>query len=466
MRVLSDVRLTPEQLKVVRDPRPGTMLIRGAAGSGKTTTAVRRLQFVAGVWLRQHARAGAAEPLRVLVLTYNRTLRGYVEELVERQVSNIAQAELTLDTFGRWSMCQLGFPDVLSDSERSAKIWRLGQHLGYTREFLLDEVDYILGRFLPSDLLLYGDPQRIERTGRGTTPRVDRKALLEEVILPYLEWKEAEGLRDWNDLAVTLATREDGPRYEVIVVDEAQDFSGNQVRAVVRHASEQANATFVLDAVQRIYPSGFTSWREVGVQITGANSHRLSTNHRNTKQIAAFAYPLVAGLPPEDDGTLPEFENSEREGPLPLVVCGRFSAQMRYVAKHIAELPEGESVALLHAKGGGWFSHVRDVLNAAGIPFVEITRRSEWPQGSEETALCTMHSCKGLEFDHVVLLGLSAELMPHGSEENDTQLLTHRKLVAMAIGRARKSVMLTYKPGEESRVVDLLDPDTYEEIHV
>jgi superfamily I DNA/RNA helicase len=466
MRVLSDVRLTPEQLKVVRDPRPGTMLIRGAAGSGKTTTAVRRLQFVAGVWLRQHARSGVAEPLRVLVLTYNRTLRGYVEQLVERQVSSISQAELTLDTFGRWSMCQLGFPDVLDERERSAKIWRLGQQLGYTREFLLDEVDYVLGRFLPPDLPLYADPRRIERTGRGTTPRVDRKALLERVILPYQEWKATDGLRDWNDLAVTLATREDGPRYEVIVVDEAQDFSGNQVRAVVRHASTQANATFVLDAVQRIYPSGFTSWREVGVQITGANSHRLSTNHRNTKQIAAFAYPLVAGLPPEDDGTLPEFENSEREGPLPLVVTGRFADQMQYVIEHIGELPDDESVALLHPKGGGWFSYVREVLSAAGMPFVEITRRSEWPQGPEEIALCTMHSSKGLEFDHVVLLGLNAELMPHGSEENDTQLLTHRKLVAMAIGRARKGVILTYKPGEESRVVDLLDPDTYEEVDV
>ncbi|HEV3070109.1 MAG TPA: 3'-5' exonuclease [Solirubrobacteraceae bacterium] len=464
MRVLSDVRLTPEQLKVVRDPRPGTMLIRGAAGSGKTTTAVRRLQFVAGVWLRQHARSGVAEPLQVLVLTYNRTLRGYVEELVERQVSSISQAELTLDTFGRWSMCQLGFPDVLDERERSAKIWQLGQQLGYTREFLLDEVDYVLGRFLPSDLSLYADPQRIERTGRGTTPRVDRKALLERVIFPYQEGKTTERLRDWNDLAVMLATREDGPRYEVIVVDEAQDFSGNQVRAVVRHASQQANATFVLDAVQRIYPSGFTSWREVGVQITGANSHRLSTNHRNTKQIAAFAYPLVAGLPPEDDGTLPEFENSEREGPQPLVVRGRFADQMQYVIEHIGELPDDESVALLHPKGGGWFSYVREVLRAASMSFVEITRRSEWPQGPEEIALCTMHSSKGLEFDHVVLLGLNAELMPHGSEENDTQLLTHRKLVAMAIGRARKSVMLTYKPGEESRVVDLLDPDTYEEV--
>jgi superfamily I DNA/RNA helicase len=62
----------------------------------------------------------------------------------------------------------------------------------------------------------------------------------------------------------------------------------------------------------------------------------------------------------------------------------------------------------------------------------------------------------------VILLGLSAELMPHGPEDNDTQLANHRRLVAMAIGRARNTVVLTYKPGEESRVIGLLDPTTHD----
>jgi len=36
-----------------------------------------------------------------------------------------------------------------------------------------------------------------------------------------------------------------------------------------------------------------------------------------------------------------------------------------------------------------------------------------------------------------------------------------RRLVAMAVGRARKTVSVGYKPGEQSTVIDLLDPDTY-----
>jgi superfamily I DNA/RNA helicase len=134
---------------------------------------------------------------------------------------------------------------------------------------------------------------------------------------------------------------------------------------------------------------------------------------------------------------------------------------MSWVIKSIQGKPEGESIALLHAKGGGWFDFVEEQLKAAGIPFVDLQRREEWPQGDEQVGLSTLHSAKGLEFDHVFIVGLAAEQMPHGPEENDTQLNNHRRLVAMAIGRARSTVALTYKPGEESKVVHLLDPDTY-----
>ena len=37
-------------------------------------------------------------------------------------------------------------------------------------------------------------------------------------------------------------------------------------------------------------------------------------------------------------------------------------------------------------------------------------------------------------------------------------------MLAMAVGRARKSVMVGYKPGEESTLVGLLDPSTYQRV--
>ena len=60
---------------------------------------------------------------------------------------------------------------------------------------------------------------------------------------------------------------------------------------------------------------------------------------------------------------------------------------------------------------------------------------------------------KGLEFDHVLLPGLSQEVTPHGTEEGDADLEIYRRMLAMAAGRARKTIMAGFKPGEESSLI-------------
>lgn len=465
MRILSTVTPTPEQLKVLADVKPGFRLIRGAAGSGKTTTALLRLREQTQVRLNRRQRYGHVAPVRVLVLTFNRTLEGYIAELARHATPNDDALELEISTFSRWARSLVGDVTILGRDQASAILRPLLQGFISARqhEFFVDEIEYILGRLTPGNLDAY---LSVVREARGSTPRVDRalrEVLLREVIPAYQQAKTQRGAIDWSDLALLAAHAEADLLYDVVIVDEAQDFSANQVRAVLRHLQEQHNTTFVLDAIQRIYPQYF-KWAEVGITARPEIIHTLKENYRNTAAIAAFARPLVDGLPAEDDGTLPDFAACDRPGVKPLLVAGKYSQQLDVMLDRLvgtADL-EKESVVILQPRGGGWFDEARRMLRTRGIPFSELTRENEWPSGPEVAALCTIHSAKGLEFDHVLLPGLSQQVTPHGPEAGDASLDRLRRMLAMAIGRARESVMVGYKPGEESSLISLLDPATYE----
>lgn len=466
MKVLSSVSPTPEQLTVIRDYKPGVTVVRGAAGSGKTTTALLRLSFLSAFWRTRRTRERLTDPVRVLVLTYNRTLKGYIEALAEQQLQRRSEVVINVTTFGQWARRGLPRAPLVHASARKSFLVNAGKDLGYRSEFLVNEADYLLGRFLPADLEQY---LTVRRELRGRSPRVDssaRRQLLDEVVYPYNKWKRQNGTIDWNDLAVQLAdTREYAP-YDVVIVDEAQDFSANEVRAVMNHVAVDHSVTFVLDAAQRIYPKHF-QWREAGIVVLPSQTFRLTKNHRNTVEIAAFARPLLEGLEISDDGTLPDFDSCEDHGDLPRVVKGTFSAQSADMVRVLKGIPlHDESVGILHPKGGRWFDFVRSTLRSAHVPFVELSRQSDWPTGSENVALSTLHSAKGLEFDHVFIVGLNSEVTPHGTEEGDSELDNLRRLVAMAVGRSKKTVTLSYKPTEPSTIVEYLQPGTYVEVDV
>ncbi|HEX3462581.1 MAG TPA: 3'-5' exonuclease [Candidatus Elarobacter sp.] len=437
--------------------------MRGAAGSGKTTSALLRLRYLSNAWLARSERLGLDYPVKILVLTYNRTLKGYIEELARETIEEVDGLQLTISTFGKWSKRLTLTGEILDEQVRREKVAEFGAALRLDRNFLCEEVDYALGRFLPEDLEEYLTARRV---GRGPFPRVNRRRLMDEVILPYMAWKSDEGLPDWNDIAVELSRQRLGRGYDVVVADEVQDFSANQLRAVQRQMADvNFSVTFVLDQVQQIYARGFT-WQEVGLQITARDTVRLTQNHRNTVEIAQFARSILRDIDVSEEGTIPDFSRCITSGRKPIVVRGKFQSQLDFAINYIANNVDGEneSVAFLHPKG--WFNFVKDGLSAAGLGWVEITRESEWPQGDEYIALSTLHSAKGLEFDHVFLLGLNEQVTrEHGDEEGDTQLETLRKLFAMAVGRAKKSVIVGYKPGEESVLIQYIDPATYEEVN-
>lgn len=460
MRVLQSVTPSREQLPIVLNDRPGVGVVRGAAGSGKTTTALLRLKQLCVVRRSRRARLDQVEPVRVLVLTYNRSLAGYVSALAAEQVQQASDLDLTVCTFGKWASDVLNLTSLIDDDGRVRLLSRLGLSLSLSSAFIAEEVDYAFGRFPSGVIQQY--LQR-DRDGRGSMPRVDKQRMLTEVLEPYLAWKQQTGVIDWNDAAELLLTIP-GPQYDLIVVDEAQDFSANQVRAVLAHQATDASTTFILDTVQRIYARFFT-WREVGLDASRfVLNERLRQNRRNTRQIAAFARPLVEGLSFDENGQLPDLKSALTDGPMPRVFGGSFSQQADYIVRYLMSVDREESVGVLHPLGGGWFDYLRTRLQAAGLAYVELARNRDWPSGPVNVGLSTLHSAKGLEFDHVVVCGLTSKTAAAGREEDDSARLNLRRLLAMGVGRARRGLLLTHDPSNESQVLTYLDPGTYETV--
>ena len=467
MKTLPQISATSEQLPIISQNRLGVEIICGAAGSGKTSTALLRLKSLFFMFVTRRKRQGDPEPIRALVLTFNRTLAGYVRALAEQQVSGSVHIDLEIETFGRWAMSHLDFPDVQEKRART-HLRHLAQRISeLTPDYVVDEVEYLLGRFAPEDIENY---ITVERTGRGALPRVGRKLrrrILTDVVEPYQAWLAKKQVLDWNTVSIEM-TRDENPfEYDVVVVDESQDFSANQLRAIRHHLLAEHATTFVIDTVQRIYARGFT-WAEAGYTVRPERSHMLRTNHRNTREIATFAAGILDDIGVEGDGVLPNLHAAQRHGPLPIVLRGLYNKQAEWAIDYIIDKVDlgRESVAFLKPMGGKWFSEIERHLKMNCIPYVDITREPEWPDGPENVALCTFYSAKGLEFDYVFILGFNDKNTPHGEVEVEDKVFVLRRLLAVAVARAREGVVIGYKPGEESRLVSYFVDGTFREIEV
>ncbi|WP_323169729.1 3'-5' exonuclease [Pantoea agglomerans] len=444
MKALIDVKPTAEQLALFSRIQPGVEIIRGAAGSGKTTTALLKLRSAIGFYLNRRRRQTEPKPVNVLVLTFNKTLRGYIKELAKKQFSVGNAIDMEVSTFNSWSRGLIGPQSILTIDQTQCLLKGFGKSYFSDADFIADEAAYVLGRFSKDALNEY---LTARRDGRGTVPRMERPnrvILLEKVIKPYLDYKVKHGFRDWNDNAIDLQEHK-YKNYDVIVVDETQDFSANEIRAIMNQAARDCTITFVLDSAQKIYARSF-NWSEVGINIRPENSHKLSLNYRNTKQIATLAAALLQGIQVDDDGSIPNLNGVTKEGDMPIVICGEYLNQVKYCISHIKENIDltNQSVAFLHPKG--WFRDLKPILQSENLGFEIIQSLSEWPEGDENIALTTFHSAKGLEFDHVIMIGLDGSVLDSNevSDLENEKSARLQRLIAMGVGRAKESIIIGF----------------------
>lgn len=465
------LNLAPEQERFVDLERQGPLLLRGCAGSGKTTVAVYRAL--------RHAETGAS----VIFLTFNRTLAAAARTLLEELVGplpdnlHVVHLDAWLVGFLRDRKHTL---EILSNEQQRALVEKaLAEVRQKEQSYVLDWHwsffrDEIVRVIKGNGLATEAEYLAVERYGRKTALRDKARRAVWAVYLAYQSRLQQQGKGDWADVAL-LGYRElmQHPLtepYAHVVVDEAQDLTPVQLRVVQRlnkgGAATGADRSLFLvgDVAQTLYSRGF-SWKQAGLALQG-RSFSLQRNFRNTRQIAESAAVLYANnrlLTSVEEFVDPQF--TRRQGPWPIVIeCDAMDRELRAATEKILSLVEGQQFRLadfaILCPTLDLCESFRLALNRAKLECIMHTE-DDFDILEERIKILTIHSAKGLEFPVVCLAGLHSGILPRrvrrtDDEEAELQIERDRSLMYVGMTRAAEALyLLTSKEAPSPFVTEL-----------
>ncbi|HKS38932.1 MAG TPA: ATP-dependent helicase, partial [Verrucomicrobiae bacterium] len=80
---------------------------------------------------------------------------------------------------------------------------------------------------------------------------------------------------------------------------------------------------------------------------------------------------------------------------------------------------------------------------------LDSEREEEAESAGDSVTLITMHSCKGLEFPHVYIVGMEDGLLPHSRSKEEGTLDEERRLFYVAITRAMQTLNISHCRGRK-----------------
>ncbi|GAA1370799.1 HelD family protein [Streptomyces beijiangensis] len=432
--------IQPEQDDLVRAGLDESICVQGAPGTGKTAVGLHRAAFLLYSHRQRLRRAG------VLVLGPNRAFLGYiaavlpalgevdveqttVEELLARgpvlgtdteEVSVIKHGlgmakALRTALYGRigipaepvavrdssfvWRVDEDELRRIVDDTARAAVPYSVGRERVRSRIVALMQLQ-AEGRALSVNAAW------LQRTGRAVTPFLDEvwptvgpEQVLFELLcdppkdLAALRWaKRPRSFRSakWTaadavllDELAGLIERPGG--FGHVIIDEAQDLSPMQCRAVARR-SEHGSITVLGDLAQGTAPWSARSWTGQ-LELLGkpqAQVIALTTGFRVPAAVVELANRLLARLDVDVPATL------------------SFRTDGRLNTVDVTDLDKAVVEAAREALGheGSIGVLVPDSLTES---VTAALRDAELPVGGERLTVMPVSMVKGLEYDHVIV---------------------------------------------------------------
>ncbi len=423
--------IDPEQFELITKPSSGFVVIRGTAGSGKTTVALHRIAYLA-------YDDPAVDSTDTLVIVFSPALRDYVSHVLPA----LGVQRVPVRTFHEWAADQVRrlFPMLprATRDDTPAVVQRLKLHPAVlvalerqvarvdgppTPEQVIDDwVSVLCQAGLLQPIFAERDPtafsaEALQRATDWNRLRYDElSAWLAGEAKTHAELDDGDHallLRAWQLRIGALPGRATSAlRYRHIAIDEVQDFSPVEVRVLLDCLDARRSITLAGDTQQHVVKdSGFTSWVDffAHLGLPGTEVSTLQISYRCTREIMTFAVELLGDLREDDRPPL-----TTRAGPP--VELFRFTDHGACVAfladalKHLAESERLASVALLTSSRELSAIYYRGLANSE-VPRVRQVENQDFTfaPGIEVTEI---EQVKGLEFDYVILIEVSSTNFP------------------------------------------------------
>ncbi|MDK7759664.1 DNA helicase IV [Providencia rettgeri] len=461
------------------------VLVLAGAGSGKTSVLVAR----AG-WLTLR---GLAKPEQILLLAFGRKAADEMNERIHSRLQQDIEAktfhalalhiiregskkspvisELETDTQKRHTLLLNEWREQCSAKKAQAKGWRewLSEELQWEipdGEFWKDEkistkVATRLDRWL-SLMRMHGGSQKdmIENAAEEIRDLFQKRIRL---MAPLLKaWKSAlkdEGAIDFSGLIHQAINILEKGRFispwKHILVDEFQDISPLRAKLLqaLRKQNKQTTLFAVGDDWQAIY-----RFSGAELDLTTSFEHNfgigelcaLDTTYRFNERIGEIANQFILQNPMQLDKPL----NSLTKGNKKSVILLYEDALERLLDKMSGYVLDDETILMLAR-----YHYLKpNILDKA---------KTRWPKLNIQ--FMTIHASKGQQADHVIICGLNSgkEGFPAPARESiieqallpkpeDFDHAEERRLLYVALTRAKQQVWLLYHPEKPSEFVDEL----------
>ena len=498
------VYIHPEQRRMAENSYKGSARVFGGAGTGKTVVAVHRASNLA------MGRVAGAGP-RVLLTTFTKGLaQGLKSQLnalnpVYPEAGEPGEDGVWVDNIDAVvrKVVSLGSPEEVSEATRRVLGVAAPRVRPYTEmaarqvwEGALEATDESMPREIANEAFLQAEYEtvvlaggittlaeylKVARTGRGTPLNRKQRKQVWAVLESLMQTQAIDGQLFWPTMSAVGAEMlkvrvERGGEFlfNHVVVDEAQDFNAGHWRFLRACVAEGANDIFIAeDSHQRIYGNPLTL-SHFGISTRGRASRRLTLNYRTTKETLDYALRILVGgdmdfLDGEGDVDSVAGYRSARTGPAPMIVTAESEDEEFAVAAGLINvwLEEAERAAEegkhkevrvgVMCRTRGQLSRVVSGLADHGIDAVQ-TKNAELAS-HEQVSVMTMHGAKGMEFTHVILMGVGKEIMPLrfrlknlSEEDARAALQRERSLLYVAASRARDALVVT-TVGERSELL-------------